>query len=66
MKLPGLTHLQQKLVEDEMNSRVAKLALTYGKEAVEAGVAEWAMRYATRAGLLDDPRVIVRAERKRR
>jgi len=68
-KLPGLTHAEQLVVEEAMERRIGELMLdSMGRgAAVEAGVAEWAVRYAMRAGLLDEPRVIVRrVERKRR
>lgn len=68
VKTPGLTHEAQKNVEGFLDRVVDQMARDYGsREAVEAGVAEWALRYAMRAGLLSEPRVIVRrADRRRR
>lgn len=66
-KMPGLTHAEQKALERRIEDAIAEFRCERGGgDAVDAGAADWALRYATRAGLLDDPRLVVRAVRKRR
>jgi len=67
--MPGLTHAEQRQVEAHLDLEVDNLVARFGEnlDAVRAGVAEWAMRFALKAGLLEEPRMIVRrADRRRR
>ena len=62
-KLPGLTHEQQKDLELAINAALGRWMVANDSvppDAARAGLAEWAMRFAMRHGLLDEPRVIVR------